>query len=203
MKSRSAVGIGAAVACLVTLGACSVKTSDFSSEAEQYLQTDDVTQAMKGVTLSDPSCDEPADTEIGTTFRCTTQGAMARATSPRSRSSVNESSVWSRCSLADRPVFARAALTVAALATVALGEAAGCTRSSGLSREGLQERYVAELVASGIDQDVAECVITAFFDGMTDEELRAFNTNGEELSDEELATIQTLGDTCSTETTTG
>ncbi|MEZ5258467.1 MAG: hypothetical protein R2705_16670 [Ilumatobacteraceae bacterium] len=76
VKSRSAVGIGAAVACLVTLGACSVKTST-SSEAEQYLQTDDVTQAMKGVTLSDPSCDEPADTEIGTTFRCTAQGAMA------------------------------------------------------------------------------------------------------------------------------
>ncbi|MGB8860603.1 MAG: hypothetical protein WCC60_15185, partial [Ilumatobacteraceae bacterium] len=72
---------------------------------------------------------------------------------------------------------------------------AGCGKQ-GLSRDDVQQRYVEVLTDSGIDPDVADCVITEFLGEMTDEELKVFNTQGDDLTAEQAARIGELAVSC-------
>ena len=83
-------------------------------------------------------------------------------------------------------------LAVVAVTTVAL---VACG-SRGFTREQLERRYVDLAVEEGIERDVAECVIGRLFGEMTDEQLRAFNTTGDELTVAEQARVAELADAC-------
>jgi hypothetical protein len=85
----------------------------------------------------------------------------------------------------------RLALAVT-LTLVVLG---GCGKE-GLTRDQLRQQYVDELVKNGLPQDTAQCVMTKFFATFTDAQLRAFNTQGDHLSDDQLATIGRLTTAC-------
>ena len=81
------------------------------------------------------------------------------------------------------------------MCVVAVGVLAGCGRRE-LTREQLEDRYVDEIVDAGIERDVAECVISRLFGGMTDAELREFNTSGSDLTPDELQRVGELADAC-------
>jgi len=81
---------------------------------------------------------------------------------------------------------------VVSLAVVVLG---GCGKE-GLTRDQLRQQYVDQLVQNGLAHDTAECVMTKFFATFTDAQLRAFNTQGDHLSDDQLATIGRLTTAC-------
>lgn len=78
---------------------------------------------------------------------------------------------------------------------VAAASLGGCG-GGGLSRDQLEDRYVETLVDSGIEPAVAECVISAFFGELTDDELRDFNTDGDELTPDQTARIGELAAEC-------
>ena len=84
---------------------------------------------------------------------------------------------------------------VSVLFVVVVGALAGC-RERELTREQLEDRYVDEVVEGGIDRDIAECVISRLFGGMTDAELREFNTSGADLTAEERQRVGQLADAC-------
>ncbi len=75
------------------------------------------------------------------------------------------------------------------------GGAAGCADRT-LTRDQLEDRYVSDLVESGIEEDVAACVIEGFFDELTDAELRDFNLDGDELTPAEQQRIAELTLAC-------
>ena len=63
-----------AIAGLALFGvtACSPDEGDFSGEAEDFIEDeDDDVAAQLQTTFSDAECEEPADTEVGSTFTCT------------------------------------------------------------------------------------------------------------------------------------
>lgn len=61
---------------IFAVAACSADEGDFSSEAESFIEDEeeDVAQAM-GITFTDAACDEPASTDVDTTFACTAVGS--------------------------------------------------------------------------------------------------------------------------------
>lgn len=65
-----------AVAVASSLAACSVGAGDFSSNAEGYIDKDKDGDLMEtlGVDFDGTVCAEPADTNEGTTFTCTSTG---------------------------------------------------------------------------------------------------------------------------------
>jgi hypothetical protein len=65
--------VSLALTGLVALAAagCSPDEGDFASEAESFIDDDDGdVAALTGLTFDDVTCEEPADTETGTTFTC-------------------------------------------------------------------------------------------------------------------------------------
>lgn len=70
-----------------------------------------------------------------------------------------------------------------------------CTRR-GLSRDGLRDAYVAQLVDNGIDPTAAACVVDRLFESMTDDELRSFNTEGSSLTAAEAAQVAQFAEAC-------
>lgn len=67
-----------AVVGLAVLGfaACSPDEGDFASEAEDFIGEEDGDVATEtGMTFSDVQCEEPSDTDTGTTFTCTATGS--------------------------------------------------------------------------------------------------------------------------------
>jgi hypothetical protein len=74
--------------------------------------------------------------------------------------------------------------------------------SRGLSRDHLYDRYVGDLAKSGVPQEVARCVIDHLFDPMSDEQLKAFNKTGDELTAEQTAQVRQLAALCATATST-
>lgn len=93
--------------------------------------------------------------------------------------------------------FARAALAAAAVVVLT-----GCG-SRALSRDALVDRYVDTLVDEGVPREVAECVIGGLFGEMTDDELRSFNTNGDELTPDQQARVAELTSQCAPDATLG
>ncbi len=87
---------------------------------------------------------------------------------------------------------ARRAVAVALLAT---GVLAGCG-GRGLSRDQLEDRYIETLIDQGIEPAIAECVISAFFGELSDDELREFNTDGDDLSAAQQIRIGELAASC-------
>jgi hypothetical protein len=81
------------------------------------------------------------------------------------------------------------------LAAALLGGCGG----GGLSRDQLEDRYIDTLIDRGIEPAVAECVISAFFGELTDDELRDFNTDGDELTPAQSARIGELAAECGLE----
>jgi len=65
-----------------------------------------------------------------------------------------------------------------------------------MSRSQLEDRYVDEIVAAGVGRSVAECVIDRLFSAMSDDELREFNTTGNELTAEQSVRVGELADAC-------
>lgn len=59
-----------APASLVVLAACSASTTDFKQEGEKFLESDEVADNV-GYTFTDASCEEPPNTDQGTTYTCT------------------------------------------------------------------------------------------------------------------------------------
>lgn len=59
-----------ASAALVGLAACSASTTDFKQEGEKFLQSDEVADNV-GFSFTDADCEEPANTDKGTTYTCT------------------------------------------------------------------------------------------------------------------------------------
>ena len=53
----------------LTLVACS-QTANFQSQTEDFLESDEVESEVGGE-VTDASCEEPASTDVGTTYSCT------------------------------------------------------------------------------------------------------------------------------------
>jgi hypothetical protein len=66
------------------------------------------------------------------------------------------------------------------------------------ARDEARESLVKQLKAGGLDQRTAECVVDAFFEGKTDEELKGF-FDRPELTPEEAVEFAALGERCSPE----
>ncbi len=66
----------------------------------------------------------------------------------------------------------------------------------GLSRNGLRDAYVRQIIAAGIAKPVAECVVERLFGEMSDDELKRFNTEGTSLTDDQTKRIAQLADAC-------
>jgi hypothetical protein len=57
-------------AAVIVLAACSASTTDFKKEGEKFLESDEVAENV-GYSFTDADCEEPANTDEGTTYRCT------------------------------------------------------------------------------------------------------------------------------------
>lgn len=53
----------------LAVAACS-QTANFKSQTEDFIEGDEV-EAEVGADVSDASCEEPANTDVGTTYTCT------------------------------------------------------------------------------------------------------------------------------------
>jgi Domain of unknown function (DUF4333) len=66
------IAAGLAVFCAA---ACSPDEGDFKNDAEGFIEDDDgEVESQIGVALSDATCEDPASTDVGTTFTCTAVG---------------------------------------------------------------------------------------------------------------------------------
>jgi len=54
----------------LALAACS-QTANFQSQTEDFIESDEVESGMGGAEISEASCEEPASTDVGTTYDCT------------------------------------------------------------------------------------------------------------------------------------
>jgi len=73
---RISVVAASAVASLVLVGCLSTDTGDYKSEAEDYVESDEFAsnveeQMGETVAFSEAQCEEPPDTDAGTTYGCT------------------------------------------------------------------------------------------------------------------------------------
>lgn len=59
-----------AAAALTALVACSASAKDFKKEGEKFLESDEVADNV-GFSFTNASCEEPPNTETGTTYTCT------------------------------------------------------------------------------------------------------------------------------------
>ena len=82
---------------------------------------------------------------------------------------------------------------VAALVLVALLAGAGC--GNGRARREARDELVDQLVEGGLPEQVADCVVAAFFDGRNDDELKEFFAR-ETLTDDEREEFARLGEAC-------
>jgi hypothetical protein len=87
------------------------------------------------------------------------------------------------------------AVSVSVLVVVSVLSGAGCAERQ-LTRAEIEDRYIDGVVDAGIERSVAECVITRLFGEMTDAELREFNTEGSELTDEQSVRLGELTAAC-------
>jgi hypothetical protein len=67
------------------------------------------------------------------------------------------------------------------------------------ARDEARDSLVRQLEDGGLDADTAECVVTAFFEGKSNEDLKGFFDRAE-LTPEEAAEFAALGQRCATET---
>lgn len=66
----------AGLAIFAVAAACSADEGDFSSEAESFIEEEDGDVATQtGMTFTDAACDEPASTDVDSTFACTAVGS--------------------------------------------------------------------------------------------------------------------------------
>ncbi len=84
------------------------------------------------------------------------------------------------------------AIAAAAL-VVSVGLLVGCGDSD--SRKRARVELVDQLVEGGLERNVADCVVEAFFDARNDRELRDF-FDREELTDDERSEFAQLGELC-------
>ncbi len=89
------------------------------------------------------------------------------------------------------PAFGRLGL----VGILGLSMLTGCGERQ-MSRSQLEDRYVDEIVAAGVERSVAECVVERLFSAMSDDELREFNTTGAELTAEQSVRVGELADAC-------
>ncbi len=83
---------------------------------------------------------------------------------------------------------------IAALACVPLvASLSACGESN--SRQRARAELVDQLVEGGLEREVADCVVEAFFDARNDRELRDF-FDREELTDDERSEFAQLGELC-------
>ncbi len=68
------------------------------------------------------------------------------------------------------------------------------------ARDDARASLVQQLEDGGLDQKTAECVVAAFFEGKTNEELKGF-FDRPQLTPEEAVEFAALGQRCRTETT--
>ncbi|MEO8264137.1 MAG: hypothetical protein ABI706_01370 [Ilumatobacteraceae bacterium] len=81
------------------------------------------------------------------------------------------------------------------LIVVLLAAVAGCGSQP---RDEARDSLVKQLQDGGLDAKTAECVVAAFFDGKTNEELKGF-FDRPELTSEEAAEFAVLGQRCKAE----
>ena len=65
-------------------------------------------------------------------------------------------------------------------------------------RDDARDSLVKQLEDGGLDQKTAECVVAAFFEGKTNDELKGF-FDRPQLTPEEAAEFAALGQRCSTQ----
>jgi len=82
---------------------------------------------------------------------------------------------------------------MAALVVVALLAGAGC--GNGRARREARDELVDQLVEGGLPEQVADCVVEAFFDVRNDDELQDFFAR-ETLTDDEREEFARLGEAC-------
>ena len=85
----------------------------------------------------------------------------------------------------------RLAIGVAVTSAVLIGSGCGESRA----RRDARAELVDQLVEGGLTEQVADCVVDAFFDARNDDELREFFER-ERLLDNERAEFARLGETC-------
>ena len=81
------------------------------------------------------------------------------------------------------------------LIAVVVVSVAGCGSQP---RDDARDSLVRQLQDGGLDRKTAECVVSAFFDGKTNEELKGF-FDRPELTPDEAAQFAALGQRCKTE----
>ncbi len=79
------------------------------------------------------------------------------------------------------------------LVVVALLAATGCGTSR--ARREARDQLVDQLVEGGLPEQVADCVVAAFFDARNDDELQEFFAR-ETLTDDEREEFARLGEVC-------
>ncbi len=76
MRARPLAAIAATT---IVVGACggNAGPGDFADEAEKYIEGElaDDNPQVTGIPFTDANCDEPASTDVGTTYTCTAVGA--------------------------------------------------------------------------------------------------------------------------------
>jgi hypothetical protein len=87
-------------------------------------------------------------------------------------------------------VLRRCLLVVAVLAVTSCGSQ---------SRDDARDSLVNQLVDGGLEKAAAECVVAAFFEDKTNEELKGF-FDRPQLTPEEAAEFASLGQRCSAQT---
>jgi hypothetical protein len=66
----------AAATALVALAACSADEQDYQREAEKFIEDEDGDVAGSlGLTFTNAVCEQPASSDVGTTYSCTADGS--------------------------------------------------------------------------------------------------------------------------------
>jgi hypothetical protein len=77
MRARP-ISLATIAALAITVGACggNAGPGDFADEAEDFIEGDLADNpAVSGLTFTDAQCDEPASTDVGTTYNCVAVGS--------------------------------------------------------------------------------------------------------------------------------
>ena len=81
------------------------------------------------------------------------------------------------------------------LATTVAAVALALTSCGDKPRDDARQSLVQQLEDGGLDQRTAECVVAAFFEGKTDQDLKGF-FDRPQLTPEEAAEFAALGEKC-------
>ena len=76
-RGRLVASVGSLAVVAAALTSCGAGVREFRRQSERFLESSEMSDAQ-GHTFSDAACEEPADTQVGTTFECTATDELGR-----------------------------------------------------------------------------------------------------------------------------